>query len=216
MDLLPEPLTDKITPGKITPGKITLAVVPRRAIQPLLEMAARLALHAPLRVLDGGNCFNAYIVAQALRPALLPALLAQQARAQQARQQTQDVEAALERIRVARAFTCYQMVTLLDETEAIPAATLVLDLLATFRDETVPMAERQRLLGHCLERLELLAAAGPLLVSASPDGGPPMSSPHRQRQATPGDELLVRLERAADQVWRFSSPAPPAVQLRLW
>ncbi len=207
MDLLPEPLTDKITPGKITPGKITLAVVPRRAIQPLLEMAARLALHAPLRVLDGGNCFNAYIVAQALRPALL---------AQQARQQTQDVEAALERIRVARAFTCYQMVTLLDETPATAAATAVLDLLATFRDETVPMAERQRLLGHCLERLELLAAAGPLLVSASPDGGPPMSSPHRQRQATPGDELLVRLERAADQVWRFSSPAPPAVQLRLW
>ncbi len=206
MDLLPEPLTDKITPGKIT-----LAVVPRRAIQPLLEMAARLALHAPLRVLDGGNCFNAYIVAQALRPALLPALLAQQAR-----QQTQDVEAALERIRVARAFTCYQMVTLLDETPATAAATAVLDLLATFRDETVPMAERQRLLGHCLERLELLAAAGPLLVSASPDGGPPMSSPHRQRQATPGDELLVRLERAADQVWRFSSPAPPAVQLRLW
>src|SRR5574341_122015 len=212
MDLLPEPLTDKIIPGKVTPGKVTLAVVPRRAIQPLLEMAARLALHAPLRVLDGGNCFNAYVVAQALRPALLPALLAQQARAQQA----PDVEAVLERIHVARAFTCYQMVTLLDEMPATAAATAVLDLLATFRDETVPMAERQRLLGHCLERLEQLAVAGPLLVSASPDGGPPMSSPHRQRQATSGDELLVRLERAADQVWRFSSPAPPAVQLRLW
>jgi hypothetical protein len=188
MQLLPEPLA----------GKITLAVVPRRGIQPLLGMVARLALSAPLRVLDGGNCFNAYIVAQALR------------------QQTEDVEAALERIRVARAFTCYQMVTLLDETPAIPVATAVLDLLATFRDETVPMAERQRLLGHCLERLKRLAAAAPLLVSASPDGGPPMSRPHRQRQSPTGDELLVRLERAADQVWRFTSAPPATAQLKLW
>src|SRR5512143_1050211 len=106
MDLLSELLT-----GHITPGKIALAVVPRRAIQPLLELAARLAQQAPLRVLDGGNCFNAYVVAVALR------------------QQTQDVEAALERIRVSRAFTCYQMVTLLDETPSAetPMATLVLD-----------------------------------------------------------------------------------------
>lgn len=195
MDLLPEPLT----------GKITLAIVPRRDIQPLLEMAARLAVSAPLRVLDGGNCFNAYIVAQTLRPALLA-------------QQAQDVEAALGRIHVSRAFTCYQMMTLLDETPtaAIPAATVVLDLLATFRDETVPMAERQRLLGHCLERLERLAAAAPMLVSASPDGGPPMSRPHGQRQSPAGDELLVRLEKAADQVWRFGSAPPAMVQLRLW
>ena len=199
MELLPEPLT-----GKVTPGKITLAVVPRRAIQPLLGLAARLALRAPLRVLDGGNCFNAYVVAQILRPAL-----------PQARQQMQEMEAALERIRVARAFTCYQMVTLLDETPATPVATLVLDLLATFRDETVPLAERQRLLEHCLERLKNLAAAAPLIVSVSPDGGPPMSRQNRQRQPRQGDGLLSRLEQAADQVWRFSAP-PPIVQLRLW
>jgi hypothetical protein len=186
MDLLPEPLT----------GKITLAVVPRRAIQPLLGLAARLALRAPLRVLDGGNCFNAYVVAQILR------------------QQTQEVEAALERIRVARAFTCYQMVTLLDETPTTPIATLVLDLLATFRDETVPLAERQRLLEYCLERLKCLAPAAPLIVSASPDGGPPMSRWMRRPQPGSGDGLLARLEQAADQVWRFSAP-PPIVQLRL-
>jgi hypothetical protein len=209
MDLLPEPLT----------GKITLVVVSRRDIQPLLEMAARLALSAPLRVLDGGNCFNAYIVAQALRPASrLGCPRQDRLLAQQARQQTQDVEAVLGRICVSRAFTCYQMVTLLDETPtaAIPAVTVVLDLLATFRDETVPMAERQRLLGHCLERLERLAAAAPMLVSASPDGGPPMSRPHGQRQSPAGDELLVRLEKAADQVWRFGSAPPTTVQLRLW
>lgn len=197
MDLLPEPLMGKIAPGKITPGKITLAVVPRRAIQPLLGLAARLALCAPLQVLDGGNCFNAYVVAQALC------------------KETQEVEAALERIHVARAFTCYQMVTLLDETPTTPVATLVLDLLATFRDETVPLAERRRLLEHCLERLKCLAEAAPLCVSASPDGGPPMSRQNRQRHPQQGDGLLARLEQAADQVWRFSAP-PSIVQLRFW
>lgn len=186
MDLLPEPLT----------GKITLAIVPRRAIRPLLGLAARLAQRAPLRVLDGGNCFNAYIVALALR------------------QQTTDVTAALERIRVSRAFTCYQMVTLLEETPATPVATLVLDFLATFRDENVPLGERFRLLRICLERLDCLASVAPLLVSASPDSGPPMSGRHGRGQLQPDDRLLALLEEAADRVWRFGPP-PPVVQLRL-
>ncbi|HEY5668825.1 MAG TPA: hypothetical protein VIS10_02430 [Anaerolineales bacterium] len=186
MDLIPEPLS----------GKITLAIVPRRAIRPLLGLAARLAQRAPLLVLDGGNCFNAYVVALALR------------------QQTTDVTAALERIRVSRAFTCYQMVTLLEETPATPVATLVLDFLATFRDENVPQGERLRLIRICLERLRFLASAAPLLVSASPDSGPPMSGGRGRRQLQPDDRLLALLEEAADQVWRFGPP-PPTVQLRL-
>lgn len=187
MDLLPEPLT----------GQITLVVVPRRAIRPLLGLAARLAQHAPLRVLDGGNCFNAYLVALALR------------------QWTQDVNSVLERIHVARAFTCYQVLTLLEETPATPTATLVLDLLATFRDEAVSLIERRRLLNKCLVRLRYLATAKPLLVSASTDGGPPMSSARGRRQPQPRDELLAQLEKAADRVWRFG-PSPPTVQLRLF
>ena len=186
MDLLPDPIV----------GEFTLAVLPRRAIRPLLGLAARLALRAPLRVLDGGNCFNAYIVALALR------------------QQTQDVTTAMEHIHVARAFTCYQILTLLEETPATPVATLVLDLLATFRDETVPEAERRRLLGICLEHLQHLAAAAPLVVSASPDSGPPMSGSRSRRKPQPRDELLGLLEAAAGQVWRFGPPPPP-VQLRL-
>ena len=187
MDLLPEPPV----------GEFTLAVLPQRSIRPLLGLAARLALRAPLRVLDGGNCFNAYVVAMALRV------------------HTIDVDSALDRIRVARAFTCYQMVTLLAETPATPVATLVLDLLATFRDETVPEAERRRLLQGCLQRLQLLATSAPLLVSASPDSGPPMSGRSTRRKPTPRDDLLGLLEKAAGQVWRFGPP-PPAPVLRLF
>jgi hypothetical protein len=187
MDLLPEPLA----------GEFTLAVLPQRAIRPLLGLAARLAQRAPLRVLDGGNCFNAYIVAMALR------------------QHTSDVNAALERIHVARVFTCHQMVTLLAETPAVPVATLVLDMLATFRDENVPMAERRRLLLGCLQRLKSLSAAAPVLVSASPDSGPPMSGRSARRKPPPRDELLTLLEAAAGQVWRFGPP-PPTPILRLF
>jgi hypothetical protein len=107
------------------------------------------------------------------------------------------------------------MVTLLEETPLVPTATLVLDLLATFRDETVPLGERRRLLERCLEHLHCLAAAAPLLVSASPDGGPPMSQARGRRRPQPRDELLALLEQAADQVWRFGPP-PPTVQLRLF
>jgi hypothetical protein len=187
MDLLPDPVV----------GAFTLAVLPRRAIRPLLGLAARLALRAPLRVLDGGNCFNAYVVAMVLR------------------QSTDDIDAALERIHVARAFTCYQMTVMLEESPAAPIATLVLDMLATFRDENVPVVERRRLLKGCLERLQRLAAAAPVMVSASPDGGPPMDGRRGKRQAPRSDELLALLESAAGQVWRFAPPPPPPV-LRLF
>jgi hypothetical protein len=186
MDQLPEPIS----------GKFTLAVLPRRPIQPLLSLAARLALRGPLRVLDGGNCFNAYIVAQALRLHM------------------PDVNPVLERITVARAFTCYQMLTLLQETPVQPVPTLVLDMLATFRDENVPEVERRRLLLICLERLQRLAVVAPLLVSASTDGGPPMSQQSRSKLPR-RDGLLALLEAAAGQVWRFGPP-PPAPVLRLF
>jgi len=175
MNRLPEPIS----------GQLSLAVLPPRLSQPLLHMVARLALRGPLRVLDGGNRFNAYTVAQALR------------------QHTEQVEAVLGRIRIARAFTCYQVAALLAETPALPEPTVALDLLATFRDESVPLWERRRLLACCREHLRRLASRAPLLVSASAQG------------ASGVDELLALLEEAADQVWRFA-PLPPPAPLRLF
>lgn len=161
-----------------------LSVLPRNATKPVLNLVARQSLRAPLRVLDGGNRFNAYIVAQALH------------------QQAVDVEAALKRIYIARAFTCYQVATLLHETLAAPLPTLVLDMLATFRDESVSLDERRRLLHTCTSQLKRLADQAPLLVSVTPQGAGL-------------DQLLEILEKAADQVWRFG-PAPPALPLRLF
>lgn len=190
---------------ELTPGQFTLAVAPRSLIRLLLERAALLALRGPLRVLDGGNCFNAYIVAQALRR--------HSAERRAAEDHDLEVETILERIYLSRAFTCYQVLALLEDAPPLPMATLALDLLATFRDETVRMEERRRLLQLCLEHLRRLARGAPLLVSVTPLGEAGQNS--LSAAASPRDDLLPLLENAADPVWRFAAPPPP-IPLRLF
>jgi hypothetical protein len=182
-DLLPEPL----------PGRFTLVVAPHSATRLLLERAALLALRGPLRVLDGGNCFNVYVVAQALR------------------RRSPQIQQALGRILLSRAFTCYQVLALLEDSvgTVVSDATrplLFLDLLATFRDENVRMEERRRLLQMVMVYLRRLAGEAPVLVSVTPAGG---------GDAVLHDELLMLLEDAADPVWRFNPP-PPQLLMRLF
>ena len=61
-------------------------------------ITAQLALRGEVTVLDGGNRFQAYPVAHLIR------------------RQTPDVRAAAERLFIRRAFTCYQMLALLENT----------------------------------------------------------------------------------------------------
>ncbi len=113
------------------------------------------------------------------------------------------VEAILQRIIVARAFTCYQMEALLAaaaEAACIPgvpaAPVLAPRLLATFADENVRPGERLRLLQRCLQDLKRLARSAPVLVSATPlPAGADTTG------------FLSRLEAAADQIWRFEAQA---------
>ena len=102
----------------------------------LLSTIARLGGVGGLRILDGGNRFNAYTVARAASG-------------------RQDI---LNRITVSRAFTCYQVLSLLESTPATPSPFVVLDLLNTFYDESVQAGERIRLLRACIAHLERLVA----------------------------------------------------------
>jgi hypothetical protein len=106
----------------------------------------------------------------------------------------------LERIQLARAFTCYQMVALLKQTTARPVPTLVLDLLSTFYDESVPAVESRRLLQACILQLQRLNNRAPVAISVRP--GLPGNRP----------ELLDALQSAASQVWALEPyvPDPPA------
>jgi hypothetical protein len=66
---------------------------------------------------------------------------------------------------VARAFTCYQVLALLESTPASDGPFVVLDLLRTFYDESVQARERQRLLRACIAQMQRLEQAGGGLVS---------------------------------------------------
>jgi hypothetical protein len=160
------------------PGQWILATLPRREQRGrMLACIALLALEGPVVVLDGGMLFNVYRVVMA------------------AHGQTH----ILNRIRFARAFTCYQMVALLERTSAEEACVVVLDLLSTFQDENVPSSERMRLLKICLPHLARLSRARGALVSVGlPATMPPESQP-----------LFCILEGEAAQVYEWQVPALP-------
>lgn len=169
-----------------TPGRLLLVIAPRAGGAIMLDLIARLACRGPMRLLDGGNCFDVYRCNQAIARAL-----------QGQKGQLADV---LERIQLARAFTCYQMVALLKQTQAWPIPTLVLDLLSTFYDESVPAIESRRLLQACIVQLQRLNNLAPVAISVRP--GLTGSRP----------ELLEALQSAASQVWALEPyvPDPPA------
>jgi hypothetical protein len=161
------------------PGRWALLVLPHDGHSDLLVAAARLAFRGPVVILDGGNRCNAYTLARAAggRPEVLG------------------------RIFLSRAFTCYQMAALLEDTPAGAAPVLLLDFLSTFYDEAVSAFERRRLLEGCLVELRRLSRGAGVAVSiclpkvASPENG----------------ALLASLHAAADGVW-LPAPALPAAE----
>jgi hypothetical protein len=170
-----------------SPG-LVVVLAPHAARSHMLALAARLARRGALQVLDAGNRFNAYEAARFLRG-----------------QGAEGFREALERTRVARAFTPFQMLALLQATPAGPAPSLVLDLLSTFYDESLPHTERRRTLELCAVELRRLSKFAPVVVSVRP---PPPPEPDPQG-------LVDIIQQAADQVLFFEELAPPS-QLTLF
>jgi len=140
MDILPA----------ITTGSFTVVFARHAAREQITPVIAELALRGPLTVLDGGNRFQAYRVAHLIR------------------RQTPDVRTAADRLFIQRAFTCYQMLALLESTPARPQPYLLLDMLATFYDDHVPTREASRLLDACLTQLERLRRTAPVAITLAP------------------------------------------------
>jgi hypothetical protein len=169
MSLLPD------ISASVATGELGLVIGPRAERVAMLELSATLALHGAVRVLDGGNSYNALYVARYIR------------------RHTVQLDETLNRITLARAFTCYQMVSLLQETAVSPHPTLILDLLATFYDESVAVQEAQRLLRQGVAQLNRLRRLAPVIVSLRP---PPPHQPDRAALSQPlekiADHLLIR------------------------
>jgi hypothetical protein len=162
------------------PGRLYLLVAPHPEVDRLCDtLIARLALAGSVRVLDGGNRFDAHQIARYIR------------------QQSAKLEAILGQIAIARAFTCYQMVTLLAEQDVSKSPLLALHLLNNFHDENVAVSERMRLLYLCIADLKRLAATSPVMVSATP-----ATTPDRA-------PFLDNLSAAVERMWWFEMPTGP-------
>jgi len=162
-------------------------------------------------LLDGANHFNPYMVSSFARKALIPP------------------EKLLRRIRIARAFTCYQMATLMGErlvslVGAIHACTpkcgvsarrhesplqkpwvIILGPIATFLDEDVPEREVRPLFERSLKKMEEMAKEGIPFFLFQPN--PP--SPPLAREGKGGlmksrrTYLTRRLFQFSDLIWRI-------------
>jgi hypothetical protein len=124
-------------------GVVLLHTPPKEV---MLTLLARIALVGPVCVLDTGNQFDAYQLARL------------------ARRHTFELDRLLNRVQVARAFTCYQVVTLFEQLPNASAAHVVFNLLSTFYDENVSLNESYRLLGVIKPHLERLRETAPITV----------------------------------------------------
>ncbi len=153
--------------------------------QQLLAMFTWLASRGETpRIFDGGNRFDGYFVAR------------------MARRMAPQPELALGRLRLSRAFTCYQLAQLVEEADASLSPVLILDLLTTFYDESVPLRDAERLLTQVISHLKRLAAVGPVIVGA------------REPKTMVQDrwKLLEQLQIAADTTWMLRPPPGETVE----
>ncbi|OGO21198.1 MAG: hypothetical protein A2Z14_07880 [Chloroflexi bacterium RBG_16_48_8] len=162
----------------------------------LMALTALAAQGHPLRVFDGGNRFNGYFVARMARRFMGSAV-----------KEPIDPHAILNRIRLSRAFTCFQMADLIENTPVSPEPLFILDLLNTFYDESVPLRDTKRLLSITIAHLKRLASTGPVIVGT------------REPRALVKERwtLLDQLQLAADNAWLLRAPqSTEPVQPRLF
>jgi hypothetical protein len=112
----------------------------------------------------------------------------------------------LGRIKISRAFTCYQMLALLEGLHPAHETVLLLDFLATFYDESASFPDRTRLLALSLAHIRKLSLHNGLLVTVHP---PAIGSAE-------SESLIAQLAREADGVWTPEPAAPQVSQPALF
>ncbi len=151
-------------------------------------------------VLDGANRFDPYTVSSLARRAWIPP------------------ERLLKSIRIARAFTCYQMATLMGEqlisllrregaTELRQRPwVILLGPLTTFLDEDVPEREVRPLFERALRKVEEMASNEiPFLLFQSNLPNPPLrKGGERGFMSSKSTYLMGRLFQFSNLVWRLS------------
>lgn len=166
-----------------------LAIGAHALSERMLQLISALALRQTVTVLDCGNRSNMYAVAKLIRP------------------YTSDPVSVMRNIRLSRAFTCYQVLAMIQATAKNPPhePLILLDLLATFLDEDVELKDSQRLLSHSLDLLKSMSHFGPVVIST------------RQIPAIAENRsvLLEQLKESVEVCWEEPLPLPADQELQL-
>jgi hypothetical protein len=83
-----------------------------------------------------------------------------------------DIYKVLNQIQVSRAETCYQMLDVLETTQASQTPLMIVELLSTFYDVNLSDKEVDGILSRCLVEIHRLGR-GPLLITADNDARRP-------------------------------------------
>ncbi len=135
---------------RLQPGESYLLSGERRLVWQLgQELADKVAIQGPLRLILGGNRYSVD---------RLPILLGDQAHR---------IYEVLNRIQLTRAETAYQMLHALETTPAQSAPIFITDFLDSFYEEGLDLAEVTRLVRRCLGHMQRLNARAPLFISAA-------------------------------------------------
>ena len=171
------------------PPRCFLAIGAHALSERMLQLISSLALRQHVTVLDCGNRSNMYAVAKLIRP------------------YTSDPVSVMNNIRLSRAFTCYQVLAMIQATAKNPPREplVLLDLLATFLDEDVELKDSQRLLTHSLSLLAEMSHFVPVMIST------------RQIPAIAENRsvLLEQLKASVDICWEEPLPLPTSQELQL-
>lgn len=188
--MLHDQLTNTLTPFETPlPPKRFLAIGAHALSERMLQLISALALRQSVTVLDCGNRSNMYTVARLIRP------------------YTSDPVGVMRNIRLSRAFTCYQVLAMIQATArySMSGPLVLLDLLATFLDEDVKLKDSQRLLAHSLDLLTQLSHQVPVVISTRPL---PAIAENR-------NILLEELKARSDVCWEEPPSLPNSQNLQL-
>ena len=172
---------------EINHNQFVVLAFPRYRVRDIFALMADLAQHGTIRVIDGGNLFNVLTLNRAIR------------------RKTNRVEEVLGRTYISRAFTCFQMESMLHSLSDYRCPIFVLDLLYTFYDESVDDEQSRRLLADAIRHLKQASESSPVLVCVFPPA-----------KVNKRPFLMEMLLGAANSVWQSETKPAAPLQPGLW
>ena len=172
----------------ITPHRIKLYVFTSKKRGNIGDLIAMTALRGPLTIIAGNEWLPTYQVPKMLR------------------RYTTAVKETLDQVHLARAFTCYQMMDILENTSPIREPLLVINFLYTFYDQNIGLDVRMRILEQCIQVLKTLPISRPVAMLIQR-----MPKKHKEYE-----EFYPLLESMAHEIVNVEAQADVAPPIRLF